>query len=162
MASHYFFSCICSVILFFFFFNVYYMELICCVGGYDSHLANQTSSFAKSQFPLAIAGWLKAAPQSAPVAPEQPGNQGSWVTIEQSIVLSWNPRFTTHVFTLYNRFSQLSYVPAEKLTVEIGSSILQNVTISTSAAIVKCIPGARAGDMETNLKLQAKSKCKIR
>lgn len=56
--------------------------------------------------------------------------------------------------------STLSDTSTEKLTLVINSSIVRNTKLVTMVAIVKCILGAREGNIESKLKLWAKDKCK--
>ncbi|KAA0708867.1 hypothetical protein E1301_Tti011802 [Triplophysa tibetana] len=122
------------------------------------------SLFEDSKSVRAVENFLDASNVSAhsSVPVENPLQLGNFVTVRR------HSRRTKHHSTIpikvSNRFAPLSDAPTEKpaeSALVIGDSIVRNVNIEAPATIVKCLPGARAPDIKSNLNVLAKTNRKF-
>lgn len=85
------------------------------------------------------------------VPPQQGIDQDEFVTVSRRHSAK-RKTLEHHPLHVYNRYSPLSEsTPAEPDTLLIGSSIVRDVKLP--AVSVRCLPGARVGDIEGNLRL---------
>lgn len=97
-------------------------------------------------------------PNSNP--PDQARSPEKWITVRKRGPKSRSAGLHIPVH-VSNRYSPLANPnPNPNPTLIIGSSIVRNVDTKTPATIIKCIPGARTGDIENHLRLLAKTKRK--
>ena len=134
-------------------------ERICSIEHESSHNAKANiAGVERSSLALAAGPASSSLPSALP---EQPGKQG-WVTVrgKHSRKKSTGHHHSTSQasVSVSNRFAPLSRTLTEKDTLVIGSSIVRHVNLGQPTATVSCLPGARAGDIESQLKLMAKSK----
>lgn len=106
---------------------------------------------------VASAESTRTGPSRPSTAPVQPAPQASWVTVRRKPSARPQSAANLQPLSLNNRFAPLSDAPAEqeRPILVIGSSIVRNVAPETRKTTVKCLPGARAADIRSHLKLLA-------
>ena len=131
----------------------------------DSLLAIKPQSGLAGAERSSVAPQVASTTSSPSAVPEQPGKQGGWVTVRgkrNHKKSTGHPRLNSFSVCVSNKFAPLSSMPTEKDTLVIGSSIVRHVNLGQPATTVSCIPGARVGNIESQLKLMAKDKRRFR